>query len=988
MKKTLFSHFIRIFLVIIVFSTISFLLTYNVVMLPSLVIGDNFYWTEQTILDVLGPRAIRESFLGDVAIVSTFKSGFLFPLGYVFILFNAPFSIIYPFLLYFFSMLSFYLLSIEFLKKKWLAFIISTLYVVNPITPYYFASIQNAFVLVFLPLILKFFARSLYEIEWPLKQSYLSKNVMLTAFFLALSVSAHEQFLLSAILIALCLVITYVFVFLRNHGLGHSFIRFLMTTFATFFLIFLLVNLPLFISLFNVSKAPMSSYFSGRFNDFMENVRYTYSNVNFATLLRFGGDSGVGLGHASWYDSNAPMNLLGYSIFTVFLFSILLLIVQRRSRKDKAFFKMNILLFIFALVALWFIKYLPSNRPLAKMIFNFVIQTWESPIKIRIVLLIAALTTSLITFRTLENLSSSMKERIFSVLTIFALMLSVFTYNSPWLIEYAGYTPLQQIADHQKWGLLFDGNYSKIANFIEQNFKDRGIIVPYTHKEELYVPPNFRLFQLVSKINERMSEITEGPNVPWSGIFGLLSVKYVILNEYIQENEIQIFPNSINVNSSSLAKYIKNDPGFKLEQSLGNFTIFENQNTLPLLYATNYYVFYDDIATLKYTLQLVNFTDLPAFIETGGNIGQISVPEYIGEYNYKVYSLSPHNASVSNQLLTITHRNGSMNSFILNKTSVFNGIDVFSAVIRLFPGDNLEIAGLKECINALDTNELILNSTSFSLGEHASFTLNFTVNILQRGFYSFLGPRVIFDVGNLKQYYLIFHDNGIVELAILYGSTFLSGIKYNVIGYDLTREEKSINVSVSRIWDKVRVFVNGNLAMSFNTGEGISKVYLASDFSTSKFTDISIKTLVINRLFVARQVESPLVFYPEQASPERAKLIVSNVDSDYAVVLQYLNTPIRVLNVKNHAVTTNIFFSGWIINRENYDQKEIVITIQVTSLNLTLGLTLLSIASTYAIIILIVFPVAQKKTISVVFKLLNRLKQNIKHLRKGCSTNE
>ncbi|MEM3714200.1 MAG: hypothetical protein QXF82_04550, partial [Nitrososphaeria archaeon] len=65
-----------------------------------------------------------------------------------------------------------------------------------------------------------------------------------------------------------------------------------------------------------------------------------------------------------------------------------------------------------------------------------------------------------------------------------------------------------------------------------------------------------------------------------------------------------------------------------------------------------------------------------------------------------------------------------------------------------------------------------------------------------------------------------------------------------------------------------------------------------------------------------------------------------------------------------------------------------VITIQVTSLNLTLGLTLLSIASTYAIIILIVFPVAQKKTISVVFKLLNRLKQNIKHLRKGCSTNE
>jgi hypothetical protein len=96
-------------------------------------------------------------------------------------------------------MVSFYFLAKEFLDSNVFRILVSILYVVNPVTPYYFASLINAFSLVLLPSALKFFVRTIKDVE---KSGSFIKNMVYAAFFIALTVSANEQFVLSALLLA------------------------------------------------------------------------------------------------------------------------------------------------------------------------------------------------------------------------------------------------------------------------------------------------------------------------------------------------------------------------------------------------------------------------------------------------------------------------------------------------------------------------------------------------------------------------------------------------------------------------------------------------------------------------------------------------------------------------------------------------------------------------------------------------------------------
>ncbi len=72
--------------------------------------------------------------MGDIALLSTFKSGFLFPLSYLLSSINLPVTIVYPFMFYFLSMVSFYAFSGEFLKNKAFRITVSIAYLVNPVS--------------------------------------------------------------------------------------------------------------------------------------------------------------------------------------------------------------------------------------------------------------------------------------------------------------------------------------------------------------------------------------------------------------------------------------------------------------------------------------------------------------------------------------------------------------------------------------------------------------------------------------------------------------------------------------------------------------------------------------------------------------------------------------------------------------------------------------------------------------------------------------
>ena len=942
---------------------VCFFLTYNILPLPSLVIGDNYYWTKQNVVDVLGPTVIRESYLGDIVVLSTFKNGFLFPLSYLLSALNIPLTLIYPFLFYFLSMLSFYAFSTEFLTKKFWCLVVSAMYVINPITPYYFTSMLYAFALVFLPLALKFFIRTLREIGRQPKPSYASRNFMISAMFLSLSVSAHEQFFLSAAVISIYLILTFIVICLRRYGRTRYFVRVSAINILLFASVFLIVNIPLLLSVNSINRAPLATYFKGSLGDFLGNIQYCYATANPITLFRLGGDSGVGLGQNSWYDSSAFTNLFGYALFVVFLASILLLILRKDlGRTDKTFFSMNILLFINSILLIEFMEYLPSNSVLSEKLFSFVLQTWESPTELRVILLLSLLTTTLIAFKKLETYGKTRKTRIIRGTAVIFLIASVVLYNSPWLITYAGYTPLQQISENLNWGNLFNQGYSELANLLVEEYSNqRGVMIPYTHEAELYLPPNFRLFQLVSAVNDQTTELTQGISVPWSKILGLFSVQHAVLSKVFQPNELLIFPKPFDNNITSVLGDIENDSGLKFQEQQGNYTIYENQNSLPILYATRTYVFYDDTSTLKYALQLTDFQDLPVFLDSGGQTNQLNIPSFISSDTYRVYALRPTNDSSASTLNLIVTSNGQNEETLsLNKTATLNNIDVFSTDCLLSPGDIVKVPGSNMWTGTQQFDDMVLKSTSFPLGEYGSFILNFTVNVSQWGQYNFQGPRVLIDTGS-STYFIILHDNGYLELADLQGGSYTSDVMTNYVGNELNGENK-LNITVSRAFDEVNVYVDSNLEMSFPTETSLATVSLSSEDSVSEFSGISVQTGDILRLFAIRQVSEEPVFSVQQEGPDESALTVSNGGSDYAVVDQYLYTGLQEMETPaaNNAVQANVFFKAWIVNATNSDSKETSIRIGIPSSQMTVGLTAVSIAFTYLMLIMTITPFRKK----------------------------
>jgi hypothetical protein len=968
---------------IAVFLSVTFLLTFNLLPVPYAVIGDNFAWTSPNIVDILGPKTIRESYMGDVALLSTFKTGFLFPVSYLFSLLNIPISAIYPFIFYFLSMLSFYSFSTEFLKKMSFRVIISIAYVINPVTPYYYMSLFIAFTLIFLPLAFKYFIKTLRQIDLlGASSSLYSKNFVLLSFFLGLSISAHEQFLPSAGIIIGFFIFTLIIVCYHKYNLTIGFVKTVFINIFTLAIVVILINTQELLSLLTITRASFSTYFTGRFHDFIANVRYTYSNSNILTLTRFGGDSGVGLQQGSWFDSSAPTNLLGYAFLIILLLSVLLILRGKQSYADKAFTWMNVFLFIGALSLILFIGYLPTDIFMAERVFSQLslpMQAFESPVKLRVVLLLSALGASMFAFRELEEYMVTRRRKIVGTVLLGVFALSVLGYNSPWVLGYVGYTPVKQVSDGLSWGELYDEQYSDLSEYLAIRYSDqRGLVLPYTHKAELYVPPNFRLFQLFSDVNREMEGMTLPPSVSWSKLLGLLSTKYIVVKGGNYTSEWLLFPRSMDANTTRALNDLASDPGLRYIERFDNSTIFENENALPTTYATNFFVLYDDADTLRYAVDFIDFDRLPVFIGSGFQMRGIVIPVALSEHEYNVYALSLLGVYGSSLPLIVTNGDDTR-GLNLTRNGTLSGLELYSATCNLRPGDEIN-SPPNGWVREREIDDLVVNSTSYAIGEYNNVLLNFTVNLLQKGDFGFLSPRVVIDTEDSTRYVLILHDDGIVELAVQKGSVFNSGVMMSFTEYDLKRGQ-AIDVSITMVFDKVEVRVDGEVMLTFPIGAGTSAISLSSEASTSRFTNISIATKHVIRLFTTRQESSELDFSVKQSGAERSTLSIQNSGgSDFAVVTQYLNTPSRNIEspVDAAPILANLFFNGWIINSDESVPDGTVLTIGVAHSRLTLALASFSIALTWSTLIAIVFlDERQASRLAIAFaKLKSELRSN------------
>lgn len=957
---------------VIIFLLVAFALTFSVISLNSLVIGDNFNWTPQNLVDITGPKVIRESYMGDIAVLSTFKTGFLFPLTYSVVSLNLPSTIVYPFLFYFLCMVSFYFLAKEFLKSNLLLILIPVLYVINPVTPYYFASLINAFSLVLLPLGLKFFVRVLREAQKSSKNQIILKNLAFTAFFLSLAVSANEQFILSIAIIVTLMVAVLVVVQYKNRLSFGAFGKSILASLLVIVAVFCIVNAPLFVSTFNVQKTNWSTYFQGPSSArFFTTIDYTYGTADPVTLLRFGGDSGTGFGQNSWYDSNAFTNIFGYTIFILFIASVVLLFLKKESfKKDRLFFVYTAILLVVAFSLILLIKVLPTLLGSAGASLDSLLKTWENPGKLRVVLLISALTTAMVIFGKLESLTPTKRNRILTYSIVIVVALSTIAYNSPWLVGYAGQTTLQGISDASHWDGLYQQDLANItAAITNRDSNQRAIILPYTHATELYAPPESRVFQIVSQVNEVTSQLIPEDNTQWSKTLGLFSIKSVAIKSNYSSNISPIFPNTPDTDISNTLQEIKNDAGFKAVDQVGDYQILSNKNALPVLYASSHYVFYDAIGTLKYAFNYVDFNDLPVFLNgAGAQGGGLVLPSYAPSDNYTLYALALKQGTVNPALSLSVNNNSELK---LNKIDNYQNLTVYSGNAQLSAGDFVSSLGSSD-IQPRAFNDFTLYSNSSLLGNYGSFTLDFKVNILQNGNYSFLGPRVMLDSGD-KQYFIIIHDNGMIELATLENGVFNSGVNTCFVGYSLKSPQSQIDVKIERNLDEVKVSVNGAVCMTFTTEPKYIDLHLTSEQSTSKFSNITLTQQSSTRIFAVRQNLDNPDFTIQKSTAEMGELIVMSHNSDYMVVSQYLYNQLSKIaaDCPSSEVAANIFFKGWLFNGS--DQPSNVKQISIVTENQTVDLTLLysSIAFSYLTLIVILMPQKARDTIWSQIKKIN-----------------
>ncbi len=891
--------------------------------------------------------------MGDIGVLSTFKSGFLFPLTYVLSLLKLPSTIVYPFLFYVLTMVSFYFFSKGFLKSESLRILVSVLYLVNPVTPYYYASIINAFSLVLLPLGLKFFVRSLRELQSQ-KRPGVVKNLGFASLFLALTVSANEQFILSVALVTVFLVVTFAVALFMRYRLTKKFLKLCAVNFSIFALMFFVVCLPLIISQFNIQSAPLATYFQGPSSSrFLLTISYAYHNSNLVNLLRFGGDAGSGLGVNAWYDSTAVTNYFGYILFAFFAASILALFLPKnRLNKDRLFFYQSILLFGVALVLILLMQTLNSGL-LSNGLLSLILKTWETPVKLRVVMLISVLSTLLGFFGIVEFSAIRGKKKFFFGLALTLLIVGTVVYNSPWLVDYAGQTTLQEVSDAAKWGSLYNQTYVNIATQLDQASQNqRGIILPYTHKVELYSDPNSRIFQLVSSLNGPSAELISDGSFSWSKALGMFSIKSLaVMNGYDANDEL-IFPTTYDMNNS--LQQVRNDGGLTLVSKSQDYDLYNNPNALPLLYASNNYVFYDDVGTLKYAFDYVNFADLPVFINQGNSISQLNVPFSCDQGTYAVHALCLPNGTTNNLTLDITN-GGKSRTVELQQKSIEHLLNDFSTITSLSPGDTVKAVGT-ETAQTSRFEDVTLNSTALSLGTSGSFSLDFKVNVLQNGLLSFLSPRVIIDTGS-QGYYIIFHDDGNVELAIQQNGVFHSSVINQYVGYSLRNPAQSINVNVTRLIDQVDVYVNGNLCMTFPISPQLANISLVSEQSVSRFSQITVTRSNPIRLFAMRQDFNQIPYKVLEDSSEESSLMVSTNATNFAVVSQYLYNNLKnpQTSLDTSSFQANVFFKGWIFNPTQtlVNQK---ISIDVQDKDLSYSLTILSIVFTDAMLLYIIKP--------------------------------
>lgn len=350
-------------------------------------------------------------------------------------------------------------------------------------------------------------------------------------------------------------------------------------------------------------------------------------------------------------------------------------------------------------------------------------------------------------------------------------------------------------------GQLYDADLAFLAFNLSED-SDRGIIIPFDHKVELYVQfhaPSYyisRLGEPSEIVNWLEAMLSSGNPTLIQNVLRILSIKKVILYDVTQPPYFPVLNPRLSV--KELANVLAQ---ISLKEENETFKVFEIEDALPIMYVPKGLLYYSNyLALLSTTLDyffkkqyaFLSFDNELLIIENNSVYMQyLFRPVLDNIYFFQCYYTSCYlkiwNSSTSSELM-------------LNEG--------YSISMNLSKGD-YKLALVVTADKSKLLENLVLDSNKISLVEGSgNFVLVTNVAIIKPGPSSWNSFNILLESpeGGVS-YRIIFHTNGIIEIAKIKGGEYIPSTY--VWSYGDSFLSKNLSIVMSRYNNVLAIDING-----------------------------------------------------------------------------------------------------------------------------------------------------------------------------------
>jgi len=804
----------------------------------------------------------------------------------------------------------------EFTENYLVRWFSSILYVLNPAFITYYNMGGSFIELIILPLLVKYIIRHVFS-DFN-NQALLLKNITVVSMLLSIIFLVSPRFIVAVAI----LLSPYIVYLIYAKGLKGVVSALLIGVFFTLF------SAPYIFSYIHymINPTPPTQP-----QNYLLDFKYTYQELSIMNFIQMKGNIGSPQKILGYLDSNV-LNDSAVLLIILLALGVLECINVYSSKRDE---HMKYLLTFSSLVVIVIVAFLLrvviySNLSVLILHASF-IWTLRNPIKLQ---LVYSTVFSIIAGLGLQKLITLLKtawgkthgsrvsifsyvKRRYSLMVLLAIfILQPVIYNTS---AFDGTIGLAKTYG----GLngLYDERLSQLA-FMLSNKGERGVIIPFDHTIELYIQFHSPQFY-VSGLGSESSAVSLLENAFLTGD------EKVIINtlRLLGVHEVVFLPN---YEPSAFSILNPSTDLMRVFEKLGNlsctdfYCILSINNSLPSsVYVTKNILYYADPLDLLYSLDDHYFEDRYVFLSMEGNTIHFDEKDVV--FSYKVFI--PANGIYSlkcntNCDISIRELSGEyVEAVKINETSydLYLPKGYYIIEYKVNPEDRVRISNL-----TLDNDEYFLYRVS------NNFTLSVDFELLRPGenswnsFYIALKSPESDD-----QYYIIFHYNGIIELAKKSGGAYTPGImtwSYNapIINGRVHAVLKNIgNLYLLSVNNETFFFTLKDLPQFVN-------IFIGSDNSKTKinealgvsFSDTYPILLVLHN-FTNQRVQTDVLY----ASSTKTSLRIS-LDQDFSelwcvvVLNQNYDEEWRVVGPVNYThLRANIIFNAWIIELDPHSRE-------------------------------------------------------------------